>query len=185
MPSTAYVSYCDVIVEPKVRALMTSCAQFIEQTRATELYMLFSSTGGSVDAGIMLYNFLRALPASVTMHNIANIDSIGNVVFLAAEKRYACSHSSFLFHGLSWSLPPGVQLTRNQLRENIDTFAATERRMSGIITERTKLTEAELDVLYGQGETKDLVFAKDKGIIHEVRPAKVPPNTPFLALNFQ
>ena len=45
--------------------------------------------------GMNLYNFLRGLPIRLTTHNVGNVDSIGNAVFLAGEHRYACPHSPF------------------------------------------------------------------------------------------
>jgi len=70
------------------------------QPKPDVLYFLFSSNGGSVNAGIALYNFLRALPVEIIMHNTGSIDSIATVIFLAADKRYAALHSTFLFHGV-------------------------------------------------------------------------------------
>ncbi len=52
-----------------------------------EFYFLISSPGGSVNDGIVLYNFIKALPAKIIMHNIGVIDSIATVIFLAANER--------------------------------------------------------------------------------------------------
>jgi ATP-dependent protease ClpP protease subunit len=59
-----------------------------------DFYILFSTPGGEVPSGMTVYNFLRAIPATVTMHNIGNVDSIGNAIFLAANTRLACPHST-------------------------------------------------------------------------------------------
>ena len=98
LSSTTYISYFDVINEAKAKAFMAACADAVAQTRPSRLYFLFSSSGGSVDAGIALYNYLRALPVPIVMHNTGSIDSIANVVFLAADERYANPHSIFLLH---------------------------------------------------------------------------------------
>jgi len=184
MSQVTYLSYYDAINEQKARALMQACAQAIEQTKPSQLYFLFSSSGGSVDAGIALYNFLRALPIPLVMHNTGSIDSIANAVFLAADERYATPHASFLLHGLTWGFAQGAQLTWSQLQETVSAFKGSEARFTGIMRERTSLTEGELTALLHQGETKDLAFAKEKGIIREIRPAHVAPGTPFFALNF-
>ena len=183
MAGTTYLSYYDVINEQKTRALMEACAQAIAQTSRSQLYFLFSSTGGSVDAGIALYNYLRALPVPLVMHNTGSIDSIANVVVLAADTRYATPQSSFLLHGITWTFGANATLTWNQLQETISSFQTSEARMSGIITERTALTKDELGALYRQGEAKDLAFAKSKSLIHDVRPAKIPQGATFVALN--
>jgi ATP-dependent protease ClpP protease subunit len=62
MAQTVYISYYDVINDQKTKAVMAVCANVIAQQNPDRLYFLFSSTGGSVDAGVALFNFLRALP---------------------------------------------------------------------------------------------------------------------------
>ena len=184
MPTTTYISYYDAINEGKAKAFMAACAEAIAQTRPSRLYFLFSSTGGSVDAGIAIYNYLRALPIAIVMHNTGSIDSIANVVFLAADERYANPHSSFLFHGIHWGFAQGAQLSWSQLQETVGRFRADEGKMVGIITQRTRITADELTRLFHQGETKDLAFAQEKGLIHKVEEAKVAAGSPFISLNF-
>ncbi len=184
MGPVAYISYYDAINEQKAKSLMEACANVIAQTKPGQLYFLFSSTGGSVDAGITIYNYLRALPMPLVMHNIGSIDSIANVIFLAADERYATPNSSFLFHGIQWGFAQGAQLTWAQLQETVSRFKNDEARMSGIITQRTSITNDELNQLYRQGETKDLAFAQQKGVIQDIREAKVAPGSPFVSLNF-
>jgi hypothetical protein len=56
--------------------------------------------------------------------------------------------------------------------------------MSGIITARTTISADELTKLYRQGDSVGLTFAKEKGLVHDIREAKVPSGTPFIACNF-
>jgi len=181
--TTAYISYYDAINEQKTRGVMQACGQIIAQTKATELYFLFSSIGGSVDAGVALYNFLRALPVPLVMHNTGSIDSIANVVFLAADERYANSNSTFLFHGIQWGFAQGAQLSWTQLQETVSRFRGDEAKIIDIISQRTNITGEDLKALFHQGEVRDTAFAKDKNIIREVKEAKIPANAPFFALN--
>ena len=183
--TTAYIAYYDVINEQKTKSFMEACAQVITQTQASQLYFLFSSIGGSVDAGVALHNFLRALPVPLVMHNTGSIDSIANVVFLAAEERYANSNSSFLFHGIQWRFDQGAQLSWTQLQETVSRFKGEETKIIDIISQRSRLTAEELKALFHQGEAKNTAFAQEKGIIQGVREAKIPPNVPFFALNFK
>lgn len=182
--TTAYISYYDVINELKTKSFMEACAQVLAQTKATQLYFLFSSTGGSVDAGVALYNFLRALPVPLVMHNIGSIDSIANVVFLAADERYGSANSSFLFHGIQWGFGQGAQLSWTQLQETVSRFKGEETKIIDIISQRSILTAEELKALFHQGEAKGTAFAQEKGIIQGVKEAKIPTNVPFIALNF-
>ncbi|MFA6148942.1 MAG: ATP-dependent Clp protease proteolytic subunit [bacterium] len=184
MNQTIYVSYYDSINEQKAKALMALCADIIAQHRPSKLYFLISSTGGSVDAGVALYNYFRALPVPIVMHNTGSIDSIANVIFLAADERYANPNASFLLHGIKWNFNQGASLSWTALQETVSRFKADEARMSGIITARTAILSDELMDLFRQGDSVGLAFAKDKGLIHEIREAKVPVGVPFISCNF-
>ena len=37
------------------------------------------------------------------MHNVGQVDSSANVIFLAADERYASPHTTFLFHGMNYT----------------------------------------------------------------------------------
>ncbi len=182
-PETIYVNYFDTIDEAKTKALMAICSDIVAIQKPKSIYFLFSSVGGSVNAGITLYNFLRALPVEVVMHNTGSIDSIANVIFLAADVRFAAKHSAFLFHGISWNFPQAASLTFSQLQENLSRFKLEEAKIAGIIAERSKLTEAEIRELFLQGESKDLKFAVEKGIIREIRDASIPKDAPLITVN--
>jgi len=180
---TIYINYFDSINEAKIKALMAICSDIVAKQKPKTLYFLFSSQGGSVNAGITFYNFLRALPVDVVMHNSGSIDSIANVIFLAASKRYAARHSSFLFHGIAWNFAAATSMTFFQLTETLSSFKQEESKIAYIVAERTKMTESEIRELFRQGESKDLQFAVDKGIIDEVRDPIVPKDAPLITVN--
>jgi ATP-dependent Clp protease protease subunit len=180
-----YINYFDGIDEAKTKGLMAVCSDILAQQKPDVLYFLFASNGGSVGAGIVLYNFLRGLPVEIVMHNTGSIDSIATVVFLAGNRRYAAAHSTFLFHGICWNFMQGASLTYTQLQENISRFSQEENKIAKIVAGRSTLTEAEIRGLFAQGEAKDLTFAVDKQIIHEIRDVAIPKDAPLITVNFK
>lgn len=184
VPSTMSLTYYDMITEQKAKSVMEVCSNIVTKAQPSRLYFLLSSTGGSVDAGIVLYNYLRSLPVELIMHNVGSIDSIANVVFLAAETRLASPHSSFLLHGINWGSGQGSQLSYVQLQETLSDFRSKEEKLIGIITQRTQISKAELRRLFRQGESKDLEFALARGIIQDVKEPKIPLGDNVLSLNF-
>lgn len=88
-PATVYVSFSAEINVGTTEALIAALAQLASQG-VPNVYLMLSTPGGSVMHGITLYNTLRAFPFALTTHNMGNVDSIGNAVFLAGETRYAC-----------------------------------------------------------------------------------------------
>jgi ATP-dependent Clp protease protease subunit len=182
--TTVYINYFDGIDDKKARALMAVCADIISKHNPAQLYFFFSSTGGSVDAGIALYNYLRALPVGLVMHNTGSIDSVANVVFLAADERYASPVASFLLHGITWGFGAGARLSWTELQETSSRFRADEARISDIIIARTSIAKEELAVLFRQGDSVGLPFATAKGLVQEIREAKVQPGALLVSCNF-
>jgi len=178
-----YINYFDQIDAARVKALMGICTQIITQKKPDVLYFLFSSPGGQVDAGIALYNFLRSLPAQIVMHNTGAIDSVATVIFLAGERRYAAKHSSFLFHGVQMQFGKDSTAQPSHLKERLSRLESDESKITGIVAERSTLTEGEMRDLFREGQSKDVTFAIEKNIIHEIRDPKIPRGAEFASIN--
>ena len=183
MPNTFYINYFGPIDERTTNVIMGTCANIIAQHKPDCLYFLFASGGGSVNAGISLYNFLKALPATIVMHNTGTIDSIATVIFLAGNERWAASHSSFLFHGVSMGFNQGTALNLNQINEKKSQLDNDQKKIAGIISDNTSIAEEEILGFFVQGETKSLDFAQEKGIIHGIKDPQIPKNAPLISIN--
>ena len=160
---------------------MAKCAQ----NDVDEVHLLLSTPGGNVMNGLTLYNVLRAMPFTLVTHNVGNVDSIGNAVFLAGERRYACPHSTFMFHGVGFNTQPGERLEEKQLRERLDSVLADQARIAAIIDERTSLDIEQTKDLFLEARTKDATYAAGAGIVHEIKDVEIPPGAPLVALVFQ
>lgn len=149
------------------------------------VYLMLSTPGGSVMHGMNLYNLLRAMPFKLTTHNVGNVDSIGNAVFLAGETRYACAHSTFMFHGVGFDVNAPMRLEEKFLQERLDAILADQKRIGSVIEERTKIEKDAIADLFREAKTKDAAFAVGCGIVDEVRDVKIPPGGPVYSLVFQ
>lgn len=178
-----YINYCDSINETKVKAIMAALSEIINNEKPDTIYFLFSSSGGQVEPGIALYNFLRALPVELVMHNTGSIDSIANIIFLAGSIRYAAVHSSFLFHGITWSFAANAAVSHCQMSEILSSMDSSEAKIAGIIAERTNLTAEDVKSFFAQGESKDSQFALSKGIVTKVVNPEIPNGAPVLSFN--
>ena len=149
------------------------------------VYLLLSTPGGSVMHGMNLYNVLRAMPFELTTHNVGNVDSIGNAVFLAGEKRYACPHSTFMFHGVGFDVTGPMRLEEKLLQERLDAILADQKRIGSVIEDRTRIEKDAIADLFREAKTKDAAFAVGCGIVNEIRDVKIPPGGPIYSLVFQ
>jgi ATP-dependent protease ClpP protease subunit len=120
-PSVVYVSFSAEIIPHTTASLIAVMANCANQG-VKEVYLLLSTPGGNVMHGMNLYNILRAMPFKLITHNLGNVDSIGNAAFLAGVERYACPHSTFMFHGVGLNAA-GVKAGREECERNVKQYS--------------------------------------------------------------
>lgn len=176
-----YIKFSSPINPQTSQILMNFLSDQINKGQK-EFYFLISSPGGSVNDGVVLYNFIRALPAKIVMHNIGIIDSIANVIFLASDERYANPASSFLFHGVGFDINQPQRFEEKELREKLAIIERDQKSIADIISERTKLEEKEVIEMFFRAKTKSPDEAKESGIIQGVKPASIPEKSLIVSL---
>jgi ATP-dependent protease ClpP protease subunit len=184
LTDTVYVSFSAEINPNTTESLLAVIANLVNQ-HIPHIYLLLSTPGGAVMNGMNIYNVLRGLPCELTIHNVGNVDSIGNAIFLAGSRRYACPHSTFMFHGVGFNLPPSLRLEEKFLRERLDGIVADQQRIGQILQERTSLSREQVEGLFLEAQTKDATFAVGCGIVHEIRNVEIPAGGPIVSLVFQ
>ncbi len=168
-----------------VETLLRTCTDLANQGVRT-IYLMLSTPGGSVLSGMTAYNVLRSLPVKLITHNVGGVNSIGNVIFLAGEERYSCQRATFMFHGVGFDVTQPARFEEKQLHERLDSIVADQMRIAGVIADRARFADAaEIEDLFREAVTKDPGYAKDRGIIHDIREAQVPAGVPVLQLVFQ
>lgn len=182
-PSKVYITFSAEIVPHTTEALIAAASQCATQG-VQEVHLLLSTPGGGVMNGMNLYNVLRAMPFKLLTYNVGNVDSIGTPVFLAGEERYACPHTTFMFHGVGFDVK-SMRFEEKRLKEALGGLLADQKRIGSIIEERTNLTPEQIEALFLEATTKDATYAASVGIVHEIREVKIPPGCPVISLVFQ
>lgn len=162
-------------------AVMANCAN-LEVKKVT---LLLSTPGGSVMNGLNLYNVLKGMPFELTTHNVGNVDSIGNAVFLAGSIRHTCASATFMFHGVGFNLANNNRLEEKDLQEKMDSLLNDQKRIGAIIAERTKITQGEVAELFRQAQTKDANYALVNSIVSEIREVNIASGVPIISLVFK
>ena len=181
---TVYVSFSSQIDAHSTEALLGLMANLVMQ-RVKTVHLHLSTPGGTVMHGLNLYNMLRGMPFDLITHNVGNVDSIGTTVFLAGKKRYACPHSTFMFHGVGLDVTGPFRMEEKFLKEKLNGIEADHRRIGALIAERTDITREAAAELFLQMQTKDATFAASCGIVHEIRDVQIPDGSTVIALVFQ
>jgi ATP-dependent Clp protease, protease subunit len=182
-PKVVYVSFSAEInanTTESLIAVMANCCN--DGTK--EVYLMMSTPGGNVMNGINLYNVLRGMPFRLITHNVGNVDSIGNAIFLAGAQRFACPHSTFMFHGVGMDVQ-NLRLEEKNTKETLDGIVANHKRIGSIIQDRTKLGPADTDILFREAQTKDAAYAAGCGIIHEIKDVQIPAGSSVVSLVFK
>ncbi|MEM7412928.1 MAG: ATP-dependent Clp protease proteolytic subunit [Myxococcota bacterium] len=183
---THYVSFSAEVVPHTIESLLALCADLVNKHQPDEIYLALNTPGGQVACGIGAYNMLRALPVKIITHNVGAVDSIGNVIFLAGDQRYCCSNAGFMFHGVGFDINgQNLRLERKLLGERLDALQADERKIASIISDRTEMTDDQVEESFLNQVTRDPDFAKSNGIVHEVRDLDIPKGAPIYQLVFQ
>ena len=139
-----------------------------------DVYLLMNSNGGNVVAGIQCYNLIQALPINLTMHNLSNIDSIANVIFLAGDHRICSPNSTFMFHSVGFDQQGPIRLEERNLRQFLDSVVADNKRMGRIISARTNLSERSAGALFREQRTRDADWALGHGFVHQIADPQIP-----------
>jgi Clp protease len=185
VPKIVYILFT-ALIDPKTSqgllAVMANCAT----QGVKSVYLALSTPGGDVVQGMTLYNTLCGMPFELTTHNVGNVDSIGNAVFLAGRKRYACKHSTF---NRLVNFGPLFQNTTNPLVVASD----VGEHLSDILLLQPNclILHVEPDAvkhipeLFREAQTKDAAFAVSHGIVDEIRDFNVPAGSTVISLVFQ
>lgn len=154
------VHFISPITSASVIQLQNCCLAALQQ-QATEINIHISSQGGETAAGFAAYNLLKSLPVTLRTHNISNVESMANVMFLAGTERFANPISRFLIHPLLWGFgSPAADHARlreygkcldNDLERFINVFdveAGTSHNWGALVNDSTILN-AEQAVEHG------------------------------------
>lgn len=184
VPENVCVSFSAEIIPQTIEPLLAACAQSANGG-VKNLHLLLSTPGGSVMHGLTVYNALKAMPFHLITHNVGNVDSIGNVVFLAGDERYACPSSTFMFHGVGTGFQQNARLEEKELRERLGSLQADQDRIASVISDRCALKDVDVRKLFLEAQTKNAGWAKENGIVDDIREVQLPPGTPIHQLVFQ
>lgn len=147
---------------------------------ATGFYIAISTSGGNVNAGILMANYIQALPVPLTMHNVSTVGSIGIPVYSAAKTRFSNPLSSFVFHGSG--LTSVNRLDEASLQDLLDTVKGQNDIIARSISETSGLDYDQCRRLLSGEISKSAEWAVDNNICQETRKFEVPEGVELISL---
>ena len=182
-PKPFYLSFLSPVNGPTVQALIATAAKQLSEG-FNEMHLLLSTPGGEVQSGIAAYNILRAMPFKVVSYNVGSVNSIGNVIFLSGDERYAATTSSFMFHGVGFDIQK-ARFEQKDLDEKLANLKNDQTLIAAIIERHTSMKLDDIGKLFLQAAFVPANDAKERGIVNDVIDINVPKGAPFLQLVFQ
>ena len=179
-----YVIFTGAINQSTAEALIGAMSD-LANLQVKRVHMALSTPGGSVSSGIALYNVLRGLPFELITYNIGNVDSIGNVVYLAGIRRYTDPHATFMFHGVSLSIEEESRMDEKSLKELLDSVLSDQARIGSIIARRSNRDDGFVAELFSMQQTMDAAWAVANGIAHDIREFNAPAGSPILSIVYE
>ena len=147
-----------------------------------EVHLALSTVGGDVEPAMVIYNLLRGLSCPVTTYNIGLIGSVGNIVFLAGQKRYAAPNATFVFHGFSFTQEEDATITASAARRLADYLEASQQHMREMLAAHTN-SDILLDGLFEETERYfDARWAQKHGLVDAVEGFTVPADSLILPI---
>lgn len=145
------------------------CAQILllsaeDPTRDISLYI--NSPGGSVTAGMAIYDTMKYSPCDVATYGMGLAASMGQFLLSAGTKgkRYALPHARIMMHQPS----AGVGGTAADIAIQAEQFAATKREMAQLISEHTGQSFDQITLDSDRDRWFTASQAKDYGLVDHV-----------------
>ena len=171
-------------VSPVTNSALSGVLADVVRKDHDEIHLFLSTPGGTVQDGIAIYNFIRALPVPLITYNIGQVNSIGNVIYQAGQKRVASKTSSFMFHGVGFDIE-NTRMELKELRERTQSIENDQALITDIMARHTPLSPEDVNALFLQMEFFGANEAFKRGITDEVTDIRLPKGMPILSLVFQ
>ena len=75
-------------------------------------------SGGNVVNSVTMYNTITSMPLEINTHNIGNVNSIANVIFLSGHTRTANRNSTFMFHSVGFDRNANERLEEKNISKS-------------------------------------------------------------------
>ncbi len=173
-PTEAYVAFVGHINDETVSEVVSHLDGLANQG-IERVVLAINTMGGNINAGMHLYERLRAMPFHLVTHGVGLVASMGVSIYMAGEERLAGPQCQFLLHPATFTAEAGKVFDVKLLRERIAMLEADDQRERAILESRTTLTSPEIQALVDAGTKMGAEEAVGCGITHAVAPFVIPP----------
>ena len=137
------IIFLGAVVEDKMANAI--CAQMLllaAEDSEKDIYLYINSPGGSVSAGMAIYDTMQYVKNDVATVAMGLAASMGQFLLCAGApgKRYALPHARIMMHQPSG----GISGTASDIKIQAEQMMYTKRKMAELIAEHTGQTQAQI-----------------------------------------
>jgi len=172
-PGGCYIGFNAAFDRKASEQLVSVCGEAM-RNGFSEITLCLSSIGGLLDHAYYAYNILEALPLKIITHNIGNVQSAANLIFVSGDERYSAPGSTFFFHNTGFDAESGQRMTGPFISEKLKAIAYEDRRSAEIYAEKTGRPIESVSEWQNTELVMDTHGAIKNGLIHAVKPLTIP-----------
>jgi ATP-dependent Clp protease protease subunit len=131
-----------------------------------DIHLYINSPGGSVTAGLAIYDTMQFMTCDVNTYCIGMAASMGAVLLAAGTrgKRFALPNSDIMIHQVSG----GAQGTASDVERTVEFMYKLKKRLTRILAEHTSKSEEQVKMDSDRDYYMSAQEAKDYGLVDEV-----------------
>jgi len=131
-----------------------------------DIHLYINSPGGSVTAGLAIYDTMQFMTCDVNTYCIGMAASMGAVLLAAGTrgKRFALPNSDIMIHQVSG----GAQGTASDVERTVEFMYKLKKRLIRILADHTGKTEEEVKLDSDRDYYMSAAEAKEYGLVDEV-----------------
>jgi ATP-dependent Clp protease protease subunit len=131
-----------------------------------DIHLYINSPGGSVTAGLAIYDTMQFMTCDVNTYCIGMAASMGAVLLAAGTrgKRFALPNSDIMIHQVSG----GAQGTASDVERTVEFMYKLKKRLTRILAEHTSKSEEQVKADSDRDYYMSAQEAKDYGLVDEV-----------------
>ena len=154
-----------------VRAFITEIKTLVDKNpNAALLTIYISSSGGSVDIAVELFNFLKLLDCTVRTVNISCVNSAAIIIFAAGTERISLPCSSFYVHSVTKNL--SGDFTADDLLREAREISANTDKVATILAHASNKNKSYWKRLMRKGCLLTTQKAKELGLVNDISERK-------------
>lgn len=157
-------------IDPNATIRLVNAIDKSKQIGATQIIIFFSSLGGNIYEGFLLASVIRNYTIPISIHATNHIDSIANVIYLAAKNRTSESYTKFYLHGAA----NNGTFDEKSLKDLSSNLKINNSRIANFVAENSKLPIKKVNKMMKNGTTISAQEAKKYAMVHDILHKEIP-----------